>query len=222
MGFVGARRFLSRDQNFSEGVAFAAAITRKEPPMKPAIAVLTLALAALSPLVSATPAEACAMRKIAAPIAGEEYVAQGIAAEARGELHTAIRHYERAMNASKGVAQADAAVRAARLHHKLGASDRAINRLNRAVAAAPRFLEARVLLGRALTASNPAEAIPHFEVALQLGATGDLHAEMALAAARAGRAELARTHLDLARQHGAAVEHILAAEEALGVGVAVL
>lgn len=190
--------------------------------MKPAVVVLALALTSLSTLATVSPAAACAMRKVHIPIEDEEYVAQGIAAEARGELHTAIRHYERAMNAAAGAALADAAVRAAKLHQKLGASDRAINRLNRAVAAAPRHLEARVLLGRALTTSAPAEAIVHLEAALQLDAVADLHADLALAAAHAGRGALAKTHLDLARQRGAAVERIRAAEEALGAGVAVL
>lgn len=190
--------------------------------MKPVIVALALSLTSLSSFVIVNPASACAMRKVHAPVEDAEYVAQGIAAEQRGELHTAIRHYERAMNAASEADKADAAVRAAKVHFRLDASDRAINRLRRALDASPGHVEAHSLLGHALLASNPKEALDHFAAVVSMAPDGDRHADLALAAARVGRRDLAQSHLDLARQQGAAVERIRAVEEALGAGVAVL
>lgn len=193
--------------------------------MKLVVAALaTLAFAALTPHT----ADACAMRKIAlepAEMVAGKHFDQGRAAEQKGELRAAIRHFERAMNANGPAAvRAESALRAARLHQTLGADGPALARLRRAVNLDATHFDARVALGRALVERAPAEALPHLQAAQDLDRlAADVYADLAIAHARLGQTEEARRNLTTARGLGADPARVVAAEQALAAGgVAVL
>ncbi len=178
---------------------------------------LTLALALF--FGGTTAAQACAMYRRPVklkPRAVAEVLQQGKRAEARNQLRTAVRHYERAMNAPGAAKQkAQAAFLAARIHLKEGRTARAVVRLRRAVALDAGHVEAHVALGL----HAEAKGIPHLETALTLGVDGpraaELHAVLALKLAKDGRVDDARRHLALAQENGAPIQQVIAAERAI-------
>lgn len=198
--------------------------------MKP---VVIASILACSTLFAVTQADACAMKryKPEAVMVADSHFDKARTAETRGDLRLAIRLYERAMNApGNDTVRAEAAVRAAQLHAKLGNTDRVESRLVRAMDISGTHPAARIAYGRHLLGQDPMRAAGAFEVALMLGAgaeAANVRAELAIAYARAGRTELAQQHLDQARGEGADMTLIVAAEDALtgetaNPGVAVL
>lgn len=132
---------------------------------------LAVAVASMTFSVAApSSAEACAMRKFKKPeaVVAKNALKQAQDAEKAGNLHSAIRHYERAMN-GKGTkaARADAAQAAARLHLKLGRTGAGINRLKKAIALNPTAPAPRVALGALVLEQDPKLAATHLKEAIK-------------------------------------------------------
>ncbi|MCB9524667.1 MAG: tetratricopeptide repeat protein [Myxococcales bacterium] len=168
---------------------------------------------ALPALVAVSPqtADACAMMRVHQPVEMEPLMAKAQKAEQKGQIRQAIRLYERAMNAKgKTSERAQAAYAAARLHAKEGRSDRAMSRLNRALALNPNHLDARLAYAEGLVAESPAEALEHLAELAKRGALTD---------AQQRRLHVARA---LAAPAGADISADVAAAERLGASPAVL
>lgn len=179
-----------------------------------------VALVAATALVATTSvASACAMRKrpVVALVA-QSQLQQGHAAEARGELRTAIRHYERAMNAKgPAAARAQAALRAGLLHAKAGKATRAQARFARAAELAPDGATLRAVAVAQRDAGDVEGARGALTRALSMDGVkaADVHAELALLEIAAGDRAAAERHLTRARIGGASAEAVVAVERAL-------
>ena len=182
---------------------------------------LVLAAAVLAaPFLAPSQADACAMRKREAVVVAKvakpaQTLADGRAAELRGEVHTAIRIYEAIMNApGASEERADAALAAARLLAADGQSARAVARAQKAVGFAPKDAHAQLLLGELMVGEEAGRAMAHLKKAEALGGADPMR--LALAQARAyvafGDAENARAQLDKARDLGAPTADIAAIE----------
>lgn len=173
---------------------------------------ITVALLVLACGLAATStASACAMFKRPQLIVAQSALDEGIAAEKAGELHSAVRHYERAMyGEGSNDARADAALRAGRLHVKLGNAEQAADRLRRAVSLKPEDPAARVALGAQLLGADDAGAAEHLQAALRakLSRADRAVTELALARALVGldRTAEAAAHLARARSLGVDVD----------------
>jgi tetratricopeptide (TPR) repeat protein len=180
-----------------------------------------VALAAATALVATTSvASACAMRKrpVVAVVAHNQ-LQQAEAAEARGELRTAIRLYERAMNAAGPAAdRSKAALRAGLLHAKAGKATRAKARFARAAELAPDGVALRAVAAvqRGVGDLDGARGALTRALSLDGVKAADVHAELAVLEVEAGDRAAAERHLTRARTGGASAEAVVAAERALG------
>jgi tetratricopeptide (TPR) repeat protein len=177
-------------------------------------------------LVAATPgtAEACGMYRPKVAQSTERLVAQAAEAERKGELRTATRLYERAMNDDAGATapRVRAALKAGELQAKAGKGRESLRRFEKAVALDSTHYEARMVFGRALAAKGDfAAAQAQFGAATGLPRAtpmerGHAQAALAVSLAKQGRAHEARQALDRARELGALSEALAEAEAALG------
>lgn len=177
-------------------------------------------------LVAATPAPAaaCAMYRPKVAQSTERLVAQAAEAERKGELRTAIRLYERAMNDDAGATapRVRAALKAGELQAKAGKGKESLRRFEKAVALDLTHYEARMAYGRALVREGDfATAQTQFgAAAANVRATemerGHAQAALAIALAKQGRAHEARIALDRARTQGALAEAVAEAEAVVG------
>lgn len=173
-------------------------------------------------------ADACAMRKVRLPqieMVADTHFKKGEQAEAKGDMRTAIRFFERAMNAEGAASlRATAALRAANLHDALGNTDRAIARLTRGVALDGTHFDVRFALARKLMQRDVAAALPHLEAARDINRlAAAVYPELAIVRAKLGQTEAARRDLITAKGLGADPARVTEAEAALTAGgVAVL
>ncbi len=153
---------------------------------------------ALPALVTVAPqqADACAMRRRPVVVAEikvpKDTLALARQSEQQGKTRLAIRQYEQAMhNAKAPETIAEAAYGAARLHAKEGRADRAMSRLNRALAVHPGHHAARLAYAEGLIAESPAEAKEHLTVLAGQVAQLDVDQQRRLRAAEAAVAAAA-------------------------------
>ncbi len=146
--------------------------------MKKLLLALTLVFGAHSA------AHACAMfkRPKVKQMAVASVMKEAEAAEKRGNVRTAIRHYERAMNAKGKVAlRAEAAFRAGKLHLAEGHSQKGIDRLKTAVRLNPEHLEAHLAIG----GTDDPEKVAHLKRALAIAREGGAPAAQVIAVEKA-------------------------------------
>ncbi len=141
--------------------------------MKPFLAALTLLFA-----FGSTTAHACAMKRVrikAKPVLMVQTLKDAARAETRGNTRSAIRRYERAMNAKGDVKlKARAAYKAATLHLAEGRTAKARSRLNTAVKFDSRHAMAHAVLARLLAEDGDlSEARAHLKKAQANGAEVD-------------------------------------------------
>ena len=181
-------------------------------------------LVALPAFAVPTTADACAMRKMPVELmVADAQFDKGQDAEEAGQFRAAIRHYERAMNGKGSITKrADAALAAARLHQKLGKTDRAKARLMRGVSIDGDHAGVRKALGALLLDGEPIEALQHLQAAQNADRfDADVYADLAVAHARLGQREAAERNLVTAKGLGADPAKVIAAERAIaGSGVA--
>ncbi len=186
---------------------------------------LALALVfALTTLFAASSASACGMYQPIDPdelLMASVMIEEGDAALKRDELRTAVRKYNRAMNATgPSKTRASAAIKAGQVYTRLGKTKQAIRRFERAIRVAPFYGAGHIALGFALMDDDPKKAIVHLEAGLATSgqAVPDAYAGLAIAYARTGDAAKAKLHLQNARLNGASAERIIAAEKLLEQG----
>ncbi len=189
---------------------------------------LTLGFVVAS-LFVAQVASACAMRRpriVKGPglLVAQTHFDKGVRAEKRGAKRSAIRHFEAAMNA-KGdrKLKARAAFRAGSLHAAEGRTAKATKRLQKAVKFNRRHARAHLALAEL---SEGIDAVVHYRKALGAGldreAQATTHAALATTLAQIGNREAAKSELTRARELGAPMAVIQAAEKALSTKVALL
>ncbi len=125
-----------------------------------------------------TASHACAMKRLhvkARPVLVVKSLKDAQRAERQGHMRTALRKYERAMNAKGDIKlKADAAFAAARLHLAAGHNGKAINRLNRAVGFNAQHGMAHATLAKLLARSGDVQAArTHLQLAQANGADID-------------------------------------------------
>lgn len=180
--------------------------------MKPLALTLAVVASCLT-LGAPSAADACAMRRMAEPqaVVAKNAMDEAIKAEKAGNVHSAIREYERAMN-GKGTSalRAQAAQEAARLHLKLGRTGAAVNRLKRAVALNPKAGPARLALGALVVADDAPLATTHLLEALKSKDVDHARVQLVLAdaLARQGMTAQATKALDAAEKLGADAQGI--------------
>lgn len=161
-------------------------------------------------------AEACAMYRPHVVESTERLVAEAKRAESKGELRTAIRLYERAMNddSARKAVRVEAAVKAGELQAKVGKGRESLRRFQKAVAMDAQSFPAQLGLGRAQAASGDLGAASvTLATAARLSTAsfrerGDAQAALAAVLARLGRGAEAAAALQAARLLGASPESV--------------